>query len=152
MNGSRYWNDVAASFQARASPDETVLRPPDGLFDHSITSWSGSAYGSGASRVACTTLKIAVFGPMPSASAAMAARENPGAFITSRRANRRSDHSTVMSLLRRAQGVVASTRPKNPLNPYEFLPSRASDNGEMFDLGMGKSEVEQRTSIVDSDY
>ena len=37
-----------------------------------MTSWSGCGYGNGAGSVAHTTLKMAVFDPMPSASAAIA--------------------------------------------------------------------------------
>ena len=46
-------------------------------------------------------LKMAVFGPMPSASAPIAAAANPGAFIRSRTAIRRSDQRTLMPYLPR---------------------------------------------------
>src|SRR5690348_2251062 len=46
-------------------------------------------------------LKIAVFGPIPSAKAAMTASENPGAFLSIRTAKRRSDHRALMMLARR---------------------------------------------------
>jgi hypothetical protein len=41
------------------------------------TSCDGSLKGSGRSSTAFTTLKIAVFAPMPSASVAMAVAVNP---------------------------------------------------------------------------
>ena len=69
-----------------------------------MTNWWGSGNGSGASSVAYTTLKIAVFGPMPSARAVMAAIEKPRAFISPRTANRRSDHSTLMATLPKQSG------------------------------------------------
>jgi len=43
------------------------------------TSRLGSGNGSGRSITACTTVKIAVFAPMPSASVSTAAMVNPGA-------------------------------------------------------------------------
>jgi hypothetical protein len=49
--------------------------------------------GSGASSVAYTMLKMAVFGPMPRANARTAAAESPGAPISPRTANLKSDHS-----------------------------------------------------------
>src|SRR5215470_13640171 len=58
-------------------------------------------------------LKIAVFGPMPRPIAPITASENPGAFISTRKANRRSDHRTLMTLRE-----PASTWPTRiPLNP-----------------------------------
>ena len=44
------------------------------------TSWSGSWYGSGLSSMALITLKMAVFAPIPRASAVIATIENPGFF------------------------------------------------------------------------
>ena len=42
------------------------------------TSLAGSAYGSGRSSTALTTLKMAVVAPMPSASVPIAVIANPG--------------------------------------------------------------------------
>ena len=48
------------------------------------TSRSGAGNGSGRSRTALTTEKMAVLAPMPSASATMATAANPGAFHSAR--------------------------------------------------------------------
>src|SRR5918996_2763081 len=83
QKASRDWNDVARSFHSRYSAGDVRLwlSPTIG---ETLTSWSGSGYGSGASSVAYTMLKIAVFGPMPRANATTAAAESP----------RRSDQPT----------------------------------------------------------
>src|SRR5205823_8931872 len=54
------------------------------------TSRSGFLKGSGRSNTALTTLKIAVFAPMPSASVSTATAVKPGFFSNWRRANLRS--------------------------------------------------------------
>ena len=51
-----------------------------------ITIRSGSLNGNGRNSVALTTLKIAVFAPIPSASVNTATRENPGRFNSVRAA------------------------------------------------------------------
>jgi len=86
--------DVARSFHSRYSAGDVRLSPTIG---ETLTSWSGSGNGSGASSVAYTMLKMAVFGPMPRASARTAAAESPGAPISPRTANLRSDHSIAIS-------------------------------------------------------
>src|SRR2546426_9327279 len=58
-----------------------------------ITSRSGSMNGSGLSNTAFTTLKIAVFAPMPSASETTAMNEKPGFFVSVRNPYRRSCQS-----------------------------------------------------------
>ena len=51
---------------------------------------SGSLYGSGRRITACTTLKMAVFAPIPSACVTMVTAVNPGLFQSIRIANRKS--------------------------------------------------------------
>ena len=67
---------------------------------------SGSAYAYGFSTTACTTLKIAVVAPMPSASVSTAAIVKPGFVRHCRNANGTSCRSS-SSQSRRAHGVVA---------------------------------------------
>src|SRR5690348_7587544 len=67
----------------------TVLGLPD-QSARNCTSWPGSGYGSGLSRTALTTLKMAVFAPMPSASVSTATAVKPGCFNNWRMANLRS--------------------------------------------------------------
>src|SRR2546430_175526 len=54
------------------------------------TSRSDSVYGNGRNKTAFTTLKIAVFAPMPSASVSTATAAKPGFFRSWRKANFRS--------------------------------------------------------------
>src|SRR5438477_5887730 len=51
---------------------------------------SGSRYGSAFSNTALTTLKMAVFAPMPSARVSTATAVKPGFFTSWRKANLRS--------------------------------------------------------------
>src|SRR6266436_282165 len=81
-------------------------------------------------------LKIAVFGPIPSASALMTASENPGAFSSIRTANRRSDHRTLMTLREQANGWPT----KISLNSRHLA---IRESCAMFDFGTGTREVEQ---------
>ena len=66
--------------------------------DHSVrkTRRSASGYGSGRSRIALMTLKIAVLAPIPSASVATATSVKPGEFRSVRAANRTSRQSSSM--------------------------------------------------------
>ena len=64
-----------------------------GLRSHSITRCSGSGYGSGLSNTPLTTLKIAVFAPMPRASVKIASNVKPGCFRNIRTPNCRSSQS-----------------------------------------------------------
>src|SRR5436853_7888679 len=59
--------------------------------------FSESGYGSGRSRTALTTLKIAVFAPIPSESAKMAMKVKPGCFSNCRNANRRSSSMILLA-------------------------------------------------------
>src|SRR3989454_12001952 len=59
-------------------------------FSETNTSRPGSLNGSGRRRTALTTLKIAVFAPMPSASVSTATAVKPGFFSNWRKANLRS--------------------------------------------------------------
>ena len=54
------------------------------------TSRPDSVYGNGRNKTAFTTLKIAVFAPMPSASVSTATAAKPGFFSSWRKAKRRS--------------------------------------------------------------
>jgi len=51
---------------------------------------SASRYGSGRRRTLLTTLKMAMFAPMPSASVRIATVEKPGDFVSDRAAYRAS--------------------------------------------------------------
>jgi hypothetical protein len=70
-----------ASCHARMSAIEAVgrLQRPSGCFSSTptLTSCSGSGYGSGRSIAASITEKIAVETPIPSASVAIATNEEP---------------------------------------------------------------------------
>src|SRR2546427_7802329 len=57
---------------------------------HNMASRSGSLNGNGRSSTALTTLKMAVFAPMPSASVSTATAVKPGFFSNCRMANFRS--------------------------------------------------------------
>src|SRR5437016_6108390 len=61
-----------------------------GLTEAIRTSRSGSRYGRGRSSTALTTLKIAVFAPMPSASVSTATAVKPGFLSNWRKANLKS--------------------------------------------------------------
>src|SRR4029434_8404520 len=54
------------------------------------TSCSGFSKGSGLRRTASKTVKMAVLAPIPSARVRTAIRVNPGDFLSSRRAKRKS--------------------------------------------------------------
>jgi hypothetical protein len=56
---------------------------------HTMTSSFAAGYGSGLSSTACTTVKIDVFAPMPSAMVRTAAAVKAGDLRSSRRAKRR---------------------------------------------------------------
>src|SRR5262245_35976788 len=76
-----------------------------------ITSRSGSANGSGRSRTACTRLKIALFAPMPRASARIATAEIAGRALSERKAYLRSCRKVSMGPsrpLQRAPPAVGS--------------------------------------------
>src|ERR1044071_5876593 len=66
---------------------------------------SASGYGSGRSRTALTTLKIAVFAPMPSASVRMAMNANPGDLRSWRRAIRMSFNMEISFGSQRDDGI-----------------------------------------------
>jgi hypothetical protein len=56
------------------------------VFSRRRINFSDSGYGSGRSSTAFTTLKMAVFAPIPSASATTAMMVKPGAFASMRSA------------------------------------------------------------------
>ena len=53
---------------------------------HSMTSLAGSLYGNGRNRTVFTTLKIAVFAPMPMANVSNAMAVKPGLLNSMRNA------------------------------------------------------------------
>ncbi len=65
-------------------------RPFAGAECQNVINRSGSLSGNGRNNTALTTLKIAVFAPMPSASVATAIAVNAGFFNNPRIANRMS--------------------------------------------------------------
>ncbi|MNC89518.1 hypothetical protein D3C83_54660 [compost metagenome] len=73
------------NFVGDAAPPE-----PWGETLRNITSRSGSGYGNGSRITVLRTEKIAVFAPIPRASAVTAANVNPGVLRRRRRAWRRS--------------------------------------------------------------
>src|SRR5579883_1008229 len=66
---------------------------------------SGSGYGSGCKRTLLTTVKMAVFAPMPRASAATATVVKPGFARSILAAYRRSATSVSMERLTKPNGV-----------------------------------------------
>ena len=78
---------VLCSRQSRKFAGDGVFfgKPRWVAFSQTRTSWSGFLNGSGRSRIALTTLKMAVFAPMPSASASTAMAVNAGLFVSIRR-------------------------------------------------------------------
>src|SRR5262245_16958261 len=87
---------------------------------------------------------------MPSASAPTAARKNPRAFIRWRTANRRSDHTSLMSRsLTEPLVRAASTRPGG--NPPMFVNSLrilAFGAAAMFEDGMSTSALGQTLDLA----
>src|SRR4029453_10908911 len=100
---SRSWKDFALFFHSRYSAGDTRSWTSPTIGE-TLTSWSGFEYGSGANTVAYTMLKIAVFGPIPRASATTAAAESPGAPISPRTATLKSDHS--IAILQKHEGIL----------------------------------------------
>src|SRR6185437_1872379 len=82
---SRLW-----AFQSGKSGPESGKLPGAASVSNICTSWSGCAYGSGASMSASTRLKMAVLAPIPSASTSTARIVNPGVRRSMRKAKRRS--------------------------------------------------------------
>src|SRR5215471_7758328 len=74
-----------------------MLMPGDR--SHSTVSRSGSGYGRGLSRSALTTLKTAVFAPIPIASDATITTVRPAVRLNVRRAYRRSCRKSVIARL-----------------------------------------------------
>src|SRR5215469_8096882 len=65
---------------------------------------SDPGYGSGRSKTAFTTLKMAVFAPMPSASVRTVTAVKPGFFPSMRAAYRRSCQMVSIFIARRLRG------------------------------------------------
>src|ERR1700681_2330738 len=70
-------------------------------FAHTQTTRAGSRYGSGRRRTPLTTLKIAAFAPMPSASVTRATTVRPGRFASLRKAKETSSQKSCTRHLRR---------------------------------------------------
>src|SRR3972149_4441320 len=83
---------VPCSAQSAKSGNEAVERsnPNRGTVRNTMTRSLESRYGSGRSNTPLTTLKTAVFAPIPSASVSTATRVKPGCFPSERSAYRRS--------------------------------------------------------------
>jgi hypothetical protein len=76
---------AAASTSRKFCGEYTPVEAPFQAWE-TRTRRSGSSNGSGRSRTAFTTLKIAPFAPMPSASVATATAVKPGAWRSRRSA------------------------------------------------------------------
>src|ERR1051326_3983030 len=70
---------------------------------------SGFGYGGARKRTAFTTLKIAVFAPMPMAKVNIATTVNAGDFISIRAANRMSCNSVPMTVLVGSPALMTQT-------------------------------------------
>ena len=79
-----------------------------------MTSRSGSAYGSGRRRTAFTTLKMALFAPMPSARESDVRSANTGARANCRNARRRSAESESTRIIG-LPGLAGLDRATDPL-------------------------------------
>jgi hypothetical protein len=76
---------------------DTATRVPFSVCSHSRTMRSGDGYGSGLSSTPWTTVNMAVFAPMPSASVRIASAAKPGRLMSIRSAWRRSCVMAVVS-------------------------------------------------------
>jgi hypothetical protein len=76
---------VFCFFQSKKFPGDVRTRPCPGAVCQSASKRSGSRYGSGLSKTAFTTLNIAVFAPIPSASVSTAIAVTPGRFNSIRK-------------------------------------------------------------------
>src|SRR5512134_494996 len=103
--------------------------------DHSVrnTRRSACGYGSGRSRMALMTLKIAVLAPIPSASVATATKVKAGDFTSVRAAKRMSRQSSSIvdpPRVREAEWYLGLRRGPTPKGLSEPLSSvRVHDSG-----------------------
>ena len=96
---------------------------PPRLVSQTVTSRSGSRYGSGSSITVRTTLKIAEVAPMPRASVTSAAAVKPGARRSTRTPWRRSRSESSSSAGRNSSRVLSLTR-SSPPNLTQRLAAR----------------------------
>src|SRR5438034_11846465 len=101
------------------------VTPRLGLTEAIRTSRSGSRYGSGRSNTALTTLKMAVFATMPSASVSTATAVKPGFFSNWRKANLRS---FITQRLHRIDSACSPGRP--PASEDRYNQERSSSQKE----------------------
>ena len=104
------------SGSVRSSPHSSAARrgcgwPPGGA-SQSITSASGSRYGSARSSAASNRLKIAAVAPMPRARIATASAVNPGARHSTRAPYRRSRQNVMRPLTRGGGSALARFIPR----------------------------------------
>ena len=110
-------------------------RPAIGV---TLASWSGFENGSGANSVAYTMLKMAVFGPMPRASATTAAAESQGVALSPRTAVLRSSHSISMCPGNGRGCKCVATRNRDDAHHF-----RGPLSLMVFDFGTHTSALEQ---------
>src|SRR6266540_1977746 len=118
--------------------------PRWGLRSHSVTSRSGSGYGSGLSNTPLMMLKIAVFAPMPSASVSTATAVKPGFFNSWRKANLRS---FITKRHHRINSCGTAGRDKTCRSCYGNEEER--DNGERHRIGRRHAEQQARQGLGD---
>ena len=116
---SRVTAPTSASISDRSRKSTTSARANPGCcrkLDRSMrsnASCSGSSYGSGSSNTPLTTLKIAVLGPIPSASVKMTASANPGCLVSCRREKLMSRRMPRMGWSFRRNSGGASCEPRS---------------------------------------
>src|ERR1700693_4957084 len=89
LKAASSWNAVLADRKAMMKRS-LVDPPPKGLgffgIGRTVYNWDGSWYGNGRSSTDSTTVKTAVFAPMPIASAPIATAVKPGLRLRLRKA------------------------------------------------------------------
>jgi hypothetical protein len=85
MSVNTFWRSRTASM--RGHDTAVCARPRSGKSDCSCTISPGFAYGNGRRKIVSIMLKIALFAPMPSASASIATSEKTGDLTSERNAN-----------------------------------------------------------------
>src|ERR1044072_8800287 len=116
-------------------------RPFAGAESQNVIKRSGSLAASGRNNTALTTLKIAVFAPMPSASVSTAIAVNAGFFANPRNANRISLNNKSITLF----PIVRPLECANLLALWYCLPKRYQGTA----LQSGALLVPQRHEWID---
>src|SRR5581483_10123598 len=129
------------------------------MSDQTNTSRDESRYGSGASSIARTTLKMAVLAPMPSASVATAAAVNPGARRRPRMAQRtsaaaasivwpaRTPRTSSFTRIRLPASRRASARAASEFMPAAIFFSATSSTYARSSSSRSRSSAEGRTRV-----